>query len=564
MTAPSSLAAAALRYGKLWGRGHETFAPTLRRVLSVKGKNEHATKYLQGLVTSDLYSDPNPPRIVEESISHAPRGNTITSTTGSGGAAEEKKENDELQDPTFESVDVEFTSKMRSTCFLDQKGKILTDALLWNKTLFHHQQPSKNSNNETSSEEKSNKETEEIEYLIDIPTDSADLLLSHLKKYKLRRTKVNIQDVSDQYSIHNVYGTLNAKGTPPGFMAAIDPRHPSLGMRVLSYDTTATTAAATAPSSTTCTTHEERQEKFTEMMKNMFPLANGTYNVIRKFAGVAEGSEINGKTALECNQEFLNAISFQKGCYLGQELTARSQHVGTIRKRIMPIMIIDTNTEIPRPWLLAHKLQDIGLENLKSDDMLGLGIGSTVGTAGTGTTTSDNGTSSEKVDSPIPTPLPQMSAAGVGGIIAMMQGNITLPESSSPESSSAGAATTTEEEDKEQLSQEEIEQMEKRQADNAILLQELETIAVKGAKIVDQKDGKTIGTIFSSSAPGTSVLLAQMRLDRVGLLSSGKNEMKWSQTNKIIIGDSAKEYRYLPYMPLWWPNIDPVSGKEKQ
>mmetsp|Transcript_12066 Transcript_12066/g.14962 ORF Transcript_12066/g.14962 Transcript_12066/m.14962 type:complete len:336 (+) Transcript_12066:2-1009(+) len=335
-------------------------------------------------------------------------------------------------------------------------------------------------------------------------------------------------------------------------------------MRVLSYDTTATTAAATAPSSTTCTTHEERQEKFTEMMKNMFPLANGTYNVIRKFAGVAEGSEINGKTALECNQEFLNAISFQKGCYLGQELTARSQHVGTIRKRIMPIMIIDTNTEIPRPWLLAHKLQDIGLENLKSDDMLGLGIGSTVGTAGTGTTTSDNGTGSEKVDSPIPTPLPQMSAAGVGGIIAMMQGNITLPESSSPESSSAGAATTTEEEDKEQLSQEEIEQMEKRQADNAILLQELETIAVKGAKIVDQKDGKTIGTIISSSAPGTSVLLAQMRLDRVGLLSSGKNEMKWSQTNKIIIGDSAKEYRYLPYMPLWWPNIDPVSGKEKQ
>ena len=35
-------------------------------------------------------------------------------------------------------------------------------------------------------------------------------------------------------SVHAVYGTLNAEGTPPGYLAAIDPRHPSLGMRVIS------------------------------------------------------------------------------------------------------------------------------------------------------------------------------------------------------------------------------------------------------------------------------------------------------------------------------------------
>ena len=34
-------------------------------------------------------------------------------------------------------------------------------------------------------------------------------------------------------------------------------------------------------------------------------------------------------------------VSFSKGCYLGQELTARSHHVGVIRKRLLPVTIED-------------------------------------------------------------------------------------------------------------------------------------------------------------------------------------------------------------------------------
>jgi hypothetical protein len=60
-------------------------------------------------------------------------------------------------------------------------------------------------------------------------------------------------------------------------------------------------------------THEQRKETFSKMMRDFFPEANGSYNVIRKLGGVAEGSEITGKTALETNQDFLNSVSFQKG-----------------------------------------------------------------------------------------------------------------------------------------------------------------------------------------------------------------------------------------------------------
>ncbi|OMO75772.1 hypothetical protein CCACVL1_16046 [Corchorus capsularis] len=62
--------------------------------------------------------------------------------------------------------------------------------------------------------------------------------------------------------------------------------------------------------------------------------------------GVAEGStEIPKGEAipLEYNFAGLNAISFDKGCYVGQELIARTHHRGVIRKRLLPMKFLDNN-----------------------------------------------------------------------------------------------------------------------------------------------------------------------------------------------------------------------------
>ena len=47
-------------------------------------------------------------------------------------------------------------------------------------------------------------------------------------------------------------------------------------------------------------------------------------------------------------------IDFDKGCYVGQELTARMKHRGTARKRLLPVEFAASGTR-ERPIIMAGK-----------------------------------------------------------------------------------------------------------------------------------------------------------------------------------------------------------------
>src|SRR6185437_14328520 len=69
------------------------------------------------------------------------------------------------------------------------------------------------------------------------------------------------------------------------------------------------------------------------------PDASADYLSRRLELGIPEGADFGSDKihALDAGLDELHGVSFDKGCYIGQELTARMKHRGTARKRLLPV-----------------------------------------------------------------------------------------------------------------------------------------------------------------------------------------------------------------------------------
>jgi len=67
--------------------------------------------------------------------------------------------------------------------------------------------------------------------------------------------------------------------------------------------------------------------------------ASDAYTAHRLDLGVPEGADFGQDRmfALDADLDELHGVAFDKGCYIGQELTARMKHRGTARKKLLPI-----------------------------------------------------------------------------------------------------------------------------------------------------------------------------------------------------------------------------------
>ena len=70
------------------------------------------------------------------------------------------------------------------------------------------------------------------------------------------------------------------------------------------------------------------------------------YNLIRYKNCVPEGTkeiEINATLPLEINLDLLGGISFEKGCFIGQEVTARIKYKGLVKRKYVPVHFKNKN-----------------------------------------------------------------------------------------------------------------------------------------------------------------------------------------------------------------------------
>ena len=98
------------------------------------------------------------------------------------------------------------------------------------------------------------------------------------------------------------------------------------------------------------------------------------YDRLRLEFGIPDGSRdlvVEKSILLESGFDELNGVDWQKGCYIGQELTARTKYRGLIKKRLMPVEIAGP---APAPGtIVTAESREVG-EMRSSRDGLGLAL----------------------------------------------------------------------------------------------------------------------------------------------------------------------------------------------
>jgi folate-binding protein YgfZ len=169
-------------------------------------------------------------------------------------------------------------------------------------------------------------------YFIDCEKSQTQALFKQLSIYKLR-SKVEIMNLSNEFVIaaFNKEKFLEFEGTKdiPGNTIKyredsilLDPRNKDLGARlIINLEKLYLSLKKLGLKDSPIDEYYHLSHKLGIPQKNMNELQNKLFGI-------------------ECNFEELNGIDFKKGCYVGQENTARIKLKNKLSKRLLPIHLI--------------------------------------------------------------------------------------------------------------------------------------------------------------------------------------------------------------------------------
>jgi hypothetical protein len=149
--------------------------------------------------------------------------------------------------------------------------------------------------------------------LLEVERAQAAMLIPRLSRFRLR-SKVALRDAGAEFVVHAGWGE-DAPMPAEAMAAAPDPRLAEAGWRAL--------APAAAPLPGAEATPED-------------------YDRHRLRLGLPAGSadmEAEHSVLLEAGFDELHGVSWSKGCYMGQELTARTKYRGLVKRRLVPVAV---------------------------------------------------------------------------------------------------------------------------------------------------------------------------------------------------------------------------------
>ncbi len=168
-------------------------------------------------------------------------------------------------------------------------------------------------------------------FLLDCEAARLPDLLRRLSIYRLR-SQVTLEDASGRLAVAALFGTgtletLKLAAEPgtaatfAGGLAFVDPRLAALGARAILPAEGAAAALEAA---------------------GFGPADLADYDRLRISQGAPDGSrdlEVEKSILLENGFDELHGVDWDKGCFMGQELTARTHYRALIKKRLMPVEI---------------------------------------------------------------------------------------------------------------------------------------------------------------------------------------------------------------------------------
>ncbi len=170
-------------------------------------------------------------------------------------------------------------------------------------------------------------------YLLDCEKSQAEELFKQFSLYKLR-SKVEILNLSNEFVVaafsHEKFLTFNETKNQTGFTIKyredpifLDPRIKELGARLI------INLEKLYLSLKKLDLHHANLEEYYLLSHKLGIVPKDLNKLQNKLFGI------------ECNFEELNGIDFKKGCYVGQENTARIKLKNKLSKRLFPINVIN-------------------------------------------------------------------------------------------------------------------------------------------------------------------------------------------------------------------------------
>ena len=194
-------------------------------------------------------------------------------------------------------------------------------------------------------------------YFIDCEKSQSEEIFKQLNLYKIR-TKVEILNLSNEFVVasfgYEKYLTITGSKDILGFTfkyredpILLDPRNKNLGARlIINLEKLYLSLKKLDLKNDKIEKYHSHSHKLGIVPKNLNKLKNKLFGI-------------------ECNFEELNGIDFKKGCYVGQENTARIKLKNKLSKRLLPIEII--NGKLFEDELIYHNNIDIGKVLINED-----------------------------------------------------------------------------------------------------------------------------------------------------------------------------------------------------